>query len=181
MVVGGGGEGGVCGEKALFKLIEVCCCSHTGAVFTHFLFRHFLPFCGMTIHGGAAAVSEQLRLALGVFPFLFFLKTLLADTVICPFLSESRRARARDPGRATEPPALNQRDARCVISHTNTRTQITRTHKRGGGTLFAKTVLFFFLFLQEKETEAQRTAAVVAPLDLKLHCHWIETSWPVDQ
>lgn len=34
--------------------------------------------------------------------------------------------RARDPARVTEPPALNQRDTRCVISHTNTHTHRER-------------------------------------------------------
>lgn len=43
----------------------------------------------------------------------------------CTFLSEPE-SRARDPGRVTDPPALNQRDARCVIAPflTHTHTQI---------------------------------------------------------
>lgn len=74
-------------EKALFKLIEV-------AALTHFLFRHFC--CLWNDHPWCSSSSSELRLALGGF-FVFFFKTFLADTVICPFLSESRRAEHETP------------------------------------------------------------------------------------
>lgn len=83
-------------------------CSHTGAIFTHVYLDAF------------AALFVQRRSG----------PRLAADRFFGNFVLSRERAvsvgepegRARDPGRATQPPALNQRDARCVISHTNTHT-----------------------------------------------------------
>lgn len=122
-------------EKALFKLIEV-------AALTHFLFRHFC--CLWNDHPWCSSSSSELRLALGGF-FCCFFQNVFSRHSHLPVPVREPEGRARDPGRATEPPALNQRDTRCVISHTNTHTQITST-RRGAGVRSLQRQFFFFPF-----------------------------------
>lgn len=92
--------------------------------------------------------QQWAEISTGCFFWVFFFQNVFSRHSHLPVPVREPEGRARDPGRATEPPALNQRDTRCVISHTNTHTQITST-RRGAGVRSLQRQ-FFFLFFARK-------------------------------
>lgn len=91
--------------------------SHSHCIYFYvILFRCFYNFVHVTI---IQVQQGELIWTVDRFFFFFFLQR--ESRSLVPV--REPEGRARDPARVTEPPALNQRDTRCVISHTNTHTQ----------------------------------------------------------
>lgn len=131
--------------------------SHTGAIFIWFHFTIFVPVTIFYMLWSELRLTKEV-----VWTHFFFL----------PLSFRELKERARDPARVTERPALNQRVASCVISHTNTHTQISR------GRVERAECVCVCVFVQrnfkKKETEAQTSVTVMAPLNLKPQCRWMD-------
>lgn len=157
-------------ERKLFSSRWRLLLSHWGGLlffcfYTHFLFRWLLRFAEWpsTV---LLQQRQQPRAEISARRFVYFLSFVPV---------REPEGRARDPGRATEPPVLNQRDTRCVISHTNTHTHTDYQHtQRGGSILFAKAVFFFFFFFARKRNRGPKNCCNCGPT-------WFKASLPLNR